>query len=285
MGTGQAKSTITYISTNFHRLHFATTTKPHCTAHNTTMMLGDSSVPYNHDLRAVSLHLNVSQDALPLQHCLPHTAPHKDEPLSLLDGLEGLVGAVGEDGDDQLSAAILSGFLDTMCGDGGERAGHASEVHPFDHIANSTNNTSSGSGRPTPPSLTASSKPDLVHATMPAQPHDPQTPLRAANGEWEAWVLRVGAKERNQLIKSHFMTGGEATDLKQKSRRTKQTDAQRRYFKRQRIQPEAPGGDGPDGGLDGGVSPRGSWCGTSDQDKVEEVPQPSHRRSSGSEPH
>ena len=51
---------------------------------------------------------------------------------------------------------------------------------------------------------------------------------------WELWVLKLTAKERNQVIKEYNLTDAEATHLKKAARRTKQRETQRRYLLRKR---------------------------------------------------
>lgn len=50
---------------------------------------------------------------------------------------------------------------------------------------------------------------------------------------WQPWVLELGAKDRNDLIRKYTLTKMEGEDLKKASRRMKQNLAQQRYLKRQ----------------------------------------------------
>lgn len=52
-------------------------------------------------------------------------------------------------------------------------------------------------------------------------------PIRNSLG-WELWVLKLSAKERNQVINMYQLTDAEATNLKKTARRTKQRESQKR---------------------------------------------------------
>lgn len=58
-------------------------------------------------------------------------------------------------------------------------------------------------------------------------------PIRNSLG-WELWVLKLTAKERNQVISIYQLTDYEATNLKKTARRTKQRESQKRYVLRKR---------------------------------------------------
>ena len=68
-------------------------------------------------------------------------------------------------------------------------------------------------------------------------------PIRNSLG-WEPWVLKLTAKERNQVINTYNLTDAEATHLKKAARRTKQRASQTRYVIRKRKSSSA-GADSP----------------------------------------
>ena len=63
-------------------------------------------------------------------------------------------------------------------------------------------------------------------------------PIRNSLG-WELWVLKLAAKERNQVIDAYNLTDAEATHLKKMARRTKQRETQRLYLRRKRTSSSA----------------------------------------------
>ena len=75
------------------------------------------------------------------------------------------------------------------------------------------------------------------HLGMHRAPHGmPATQLRPIRNSigWELWVLKLTAKERNQVISIYQLTDYEATNLKKTARRTKQRESQKRYVLRKR---------------------------------------------------
>jgi hypothetical protein len=65
--------------------------------------------------------------------------------------------------------------------------------------------------------------------------------LIRADNMWQPWALELGAKDRNEVVRTYGLTKLEANDLKKSSRRIKQNQAQRLYLQRQLERRQLPG--------------------------------------------
>ena len=79
----------------------------------------------------------------------------------------------------------------------------------------------------------------MRHPTTPPRSMGPGSHLRPIRNAqmWEPWVLKLTAKERNQVVNMYNLTDAEATHLKKAARRTKQRESQKRYVLRKRQEP------------------------------------------------
>lgn len=67
-----------------------------------------------------------------------------------------------------------------------------------------------------------------------APPAGPRRKAIRVGGRWEDWVLYLGTKKRNEIIRTYGLSPEEGCELKKAARRKKQTEAQHRYLARQR---------------------------------------------------
>ena len=105
------------------------------------------------------------------------------------------------------------------------RATSTAATHPIAPTASKAQprprSTQSTSGSQSPAPQAATSKINLMSR------------LIRKDDAWEQWVLELGAKDRNDLIRMYNLSTIEREDLKKNSRRMKQNSAQKRYLKRQ----------------------------------------------------